>query len=128
VFAFLASGFIFCIVTGMPMAGYTMTETRELVVSEIDLNTFTGQFWFEAWAVGLATVGVVGGFFCIFALLNGQGKGKWATLGLRCLSLLTPVWLWTIIAIFKEKHTAYSPGWRPAWATMGRRYSQESDQ
>jgi hypothetical protein len=119
----LTSGFVYCIVNKMPFQGYSINEERELVMSHIDLNTFTGQFTFEAWAIAATTLLLVVSVICVFLLVGGGPFGTCLTWLLRAVALTAPAWLYLIIAFFREKHHCYSPGFRAAWATIPRKYS-----
>jgi hypothetical protein len=123
VFAFLMSGFVFCLITNMPGIGYSRSENHEIGLSPIDLNTVTGQFFFEAWLISVPTIGLVSSLFAVYALLSNPTLGKWAIICLRTLSLSFPIWVYFIDFVFKEKQNGYSLGWKPVWATLPRRHS-----
>jgi hypothetical protein len=120
VFSFFSSGFLFCLVNHVPLFGYSMTESNQLTVSYIDLNTYTGQFTFEAWVMAFVSAAVVGGAFALHALLAAPARGRCATLSLCLLALLAPAGLYCACLLFRVKHSAYAPGFAPAWATRPR--------
>jgi hypothetical protein len=109
-FSFATSGFLFSLLNHMPTSGYSLSESGVLTVSYIDLNTFTSQFFCEAWIIGPASSLLVFSILSLAVLLTTDSESNCWLWTLRILSLLGIVWLYLISLFFAEKHHSYRPG------------------
>ena len=109
-FLICSSGFIYCFVNGSNFYGYSLSETRDIVVSLIELNSFDSQFLLESYIILIFSTFFSLSFFCFYFLFKNNNLTLFKKILFRIGIYLSPLWLFILMTILAEKCTDYWPG------------------
>jgi len=127
-FLFCVSGFMYCIINGANLYGYSLSEVRDIVVSLVELNSFDSQFLLEAYTTfifgGLLTLS----FFAMYHLSSSDTLPQWKIILYRVLAYSSLVWVLVLIMILNAKCSDYVPGFLPSYVHKKRRFIQSTSQ
>ena len=109
-FSVITSGFIFCLVRGMPMTGYIRTKDGGYRISWIDLNSLSNQFLAEgivaAFMFSLDAASLISVCY-IMSKDEDEQLSDWEAI-VKKFAYTSPIWTFLSYKIFSAKFRAFS--------------------
>ena len=110
IFLICCSGCFYVFLTNSPMEGYTLTASRDLIVSIFDLERFESQFGIETYYVIVLYSLILLSLISLYFLMVNPPNNKFFYYLLAFFAFLFPFLLFLLIPLLQYKDYNYFPG------------------